>query len=38
MQAVPHWYEICGVLAAEITEYQIRDDFHFYRKNMSCVA
>lgn len=31
MQAVSHWYEICGVLAAEITGYQIRDDFHLYR-------
>ena len=26
MQAVPHWYEICGVLAAEITEFHKKRD------------
>ena len=31
MQTVPHWYENCDVLAAEITEYQIRDDSHLYK-------
>lgn len=26
MQAVPHWYEICSVLAVKITEYHKKPD------------
>ncbi len=31
MQAVSHLYEICSVLAVEITGCQIRGDAHLYR-------